>query len=223
MDTPAGRRQLIEFLDAKAAEARRVNENAQRDSSRVAAELATLGGEYEAQTISDGREPASTTDGENRDGAAPGEPKTFMASWGPRPLSPADPEPPAPEPSGSVPADIGSLMLPPPPTAAPPIPDATRKWVDDMTAALASRPPDDPIAVEARRLAYLALNQPQSCDGWEWTSSAGGLAVAAIGTGVTALGAPAGPADWALLGASLAGTGLAYTSLLKCISQAAVG
>lgn len=146
------------------------------------------------------------------------------------PPGPPVPHPPAPSvPDGTqagglapgASSDPASMLLPPPASAAPPIPDSTRRWVSEMTAALASRPPDDPIAVEARRMAYLALHQPKLCDGWEWTSTTGGLAVSALGTVLTAAGAPAGPADWALLGASLAGTGLAAENLLKCIYQAA--
>ena len=118
------------------------------------------------------------------------------------------------------PSDIGSMMLPPPTAAAPPIPSATQKWLDDMTSALAARPPDDPIAVEARRMAWLALNQPKTCDSWEWTSTVGGLGVSLLGTGATAVAVPAGPADWALLAASVGGVGVSYENLLKCISQA---
>ncbi|OPX07333.1 hypothetical protein B1790_23825 [Mycobacterium sp. AT1] len=146
------------------------------------------------------------------------------------PPGPAVPHPPAPSvPDGTqtgglapgASSDPASMLLPPPASAAPPVPDSTRRWVSEMTAALASRPADDPIAVEARRMAYLALHQPKTCDGWEWTSTTGGLAVSTLGTVVTAAGTPAGPADWALLGASLAGTGLAAENLLKCIYQAA--
>ncbi len=143
----------------------------------------------------------------------------------PGPSNPSQPRfPTGTEPTGlapGAPSDVGTMLLPPPAAAAPPISDATRQWVADMSAALAARPPDDPIAVEARRMAYLALHQPKVCDGWEWTSSTGGLAVSALGTAVTVAGTPAGPADWALLGASLAGTGLAAENVLKCISQAA--
>jgi hypothetical protein len=158
-------------------------------------------------------------------------PNTVQALDNPlAPPGPPVPHPPAPSvPDGTqtgglapgASSDPASMLLPPPASAAPPIPDSTRRWVSEMTAALASRPPDDPIAVEARRMAYLALHQPKLCDGWEWTSTTGGLAVSTLGAVVTAAGTPAGPADWALLGASLAGTGLAAENLMKCIYQAA--
>ena len=94
-------------------------------------------------------------------------------------------------------------------------------YPDNMLKNLAARPPDDPVAAEARRLAWQALHQPKRCDGFEWTSSSLGLLGSLTGTVATIAGAPAGPADWALLGAALSGDAASAASLFKCITQAA--
>ncbi len=116
---------------------------------------------------------------------------------------------------------LASLILPPPGGTPTPPPDAVKLWVDNMLKNLAARPPDDPVAAEARRLAWQALHQPKRCDGFEWTSSSLGLLGSLTGTVATIAGAPAGPADWALLGAALSGDAASAASLFKCITQAA--
>lgn len=116
---------------------------------------------------------------------------------------------------------LASLILPPPGGTPTPPPDAVKIWVDNMLKNLAARPPDDPVAAEARRLAWQALHQPKRCDGFEWTSSSLGLLGSLTGTVATIAGAPAGPADWALLGAALSGDAASAASLFKCMTQAA--
>ncbi len=115
---------------------------------------------------------------------------------------PTPPPPGAPHPSGGADGPysdpITSMMLPPAGTEAP-VSDATKRWVDNMVNELAARPPDDPIAVEARRLAFQALHRP--CNSAEWTAAVAGFAGSSAGVVGTALAIPAGPADWALLGA----------------------
>lgn len=119
---------------------------------------------------------------------------------------PTPPPPGAPHPSGGADGPysdpITSMMLPPAGTEAP-VSDATKRWVDNMVNELAARPPDDPIAVEARRLAFQALHRP--CNSAEWTAAVAGFAGSSAGVVGTALAIPAGPADWALLGAALLG------------------
>lgn len=89
---------------------------------------------------------------------------------------PTPPPPGAPHPSGGADGPysdpITSMMLPPAGTEAP-VSDATKRWVDNMVNELAARPPDDPIAVEARRLAFQALHRP--CNSAEWTAGCCGF------------------------------------------------
>lgn len=108
------------------------------------------------------------------------------------------------------------MMLPPAgPTA--PVSDATKQWVDNMVEALASRPPDDPIAVRARQLAYQALHQP--CSSAEWTAAVSGFAGSSAGVLGTAIAVPAGPADWALLGAALFGAVGSGAAVVNCATK----
>jgi len=105
-------------------------------------------------------------------------------------------------------------MLPPPTAPTAPASDPIRAWVDNMVRELAARPPDDPIAEEARRMAWQALHQPQQCSTWQWTRDTGGLLLSLGGAAVTVAGAPLGPADWAALGLALGGAGLSYGDLI---------
>ncbi|BBX54756.1 hypothetical protein TM48_04984 [Mycobacterium shottsii] len=125
------------------------------------------------------------------------------------------PQPPPPAKPGSPPDPISSMLLPPTDTA--PMSDATKQWVDNMVKALASRPPDDPIAVEARRLAYDAMHQP--CNSAEWTAAVTGFAGSSAGALGTAIAIPAGPADWALLGAALLGVAGSGAGLVNCATK----
>jgi hypothetical protein len=138
---------------------------------------------------------------------------------GPAPQAPTPRPAPPPSPASGGDA-LTSLMLPP----ANPVPPAPltpqQRWVDGMVAALAARPPDDPIAVQARRMAWEALHQQKQCDGWEWTTSAGGFAIALVGDAGLIAATPAGPADWAALGAALTGTVIAEGNLMKCWGEA---
>ena len=108
------------------------------------------------------------------------------------------------------------MMLPPAGTEAP-VSDATKRWVDNMVNELAARPPDDPIAVEARRLAFQALHRP--CNSAEWTAAVAGFAGSSAGVVGTALAIPAGPANWALLGAALLGVGGSGAAVVNCATK----
>lgn len=133
---------------------------------------------------------------------------------------PTPPPPGAPHPSGGADGPysdpITSMMLPPAGTEAP-VSDATKRWVDNMVNELAARPPDDPIAVEARRLAFQALHRP--CNSAEWTAAVAGFAGSSAGVVGTALAIPAGPADWALLGAALLGVGGSGAAVVNCATK----
>ena len=234
MDTPAGRRQLVEFLDAKAAEARHVSENAQSNSSRIAADLANLGNEYDAQATSRGNKPASTTDDEDRDGAAAsvvrdssGEPKPFMASWGPRPLSPADTAPPAPapgpapRPSGPVPAELPAplqdftnyqLQGQEVPPWAPPPPPQTGEPIK-----LAPPAPRPPAVITLDDSPAELVDLFPNCDNGDVAKAGAQLVGAGIGA---AIAASAGPMTagitWAGLGAAGIAIGDAIDTLATC-------
>ena len=69
-------------------------------------------------------------------------------------------------------------------------------------------------------MAWEALHQQKQCDGWEWTTSAGGFAIALVGDAGLMAATPTGPADWAALGAALSGTGIAEGNLMKCWGEA---
>jgi hypothetical protein len=77
-----------------------------------------------------------------------------------------------------------------------------------------SSPDDDPIALEARRLAWEALHKPQQCTTWQWTRDSGALLLSLGGAGVTLAGAPLGPLDWAALGLALGGAGLSIANVV---------
>jgi hypothetical protein len=122
--------------------------------------------------------------------------KTGPAPQAPPPSTPQRAPPPPPASGGDA---LTSLILPPanPVPPAPPAPQ--QRWVDGMVADLAARPPEDPIAVEARRMAWEALHQQKQCNGWEWTTSAGGFAIALVGDAGLIAGTPAGPARMAVV------------------------
>jgi hypothetical protein len=139
---------------------------------------------------------------------------------GPLPQNPPPPPPPTP----TSPSDdaITQLMLPPPTPTTTPASDPIRTWVDNMVRELAARPPDDPIAVEARRLAWEALHEPQQCSTWQWTRDAGGLLLSLGGAGVTIAGAPLGPADGAARGRAFGGDSMSNSFVLGALTVAGV-
>lgn len=204
VSTPAGQRAILSALRAQLSEASGVVSATQQRAAGLASQVRGL----------------TYCDDEIVGPPNPREPTVRLVdnvTRGPLPQSPQPPPPPNPPSPSQDP--ITQLMLPPPTATTTPISDATHTWVDNMVRELAARPPDDPIAVEARRLAWEALHKPRQCTTWQWTRDTGGLLLSLGGSAVTVAGAPLGPLDWAALGLALGGAGLSYGDLIDCATK----
>jgi hypothetical protein len=196
VSTPAGQRAILAALRSQLAQVSGVVNSTQQQAGGLTGHIRAVN--YSLRT---GRPTVRLVDNITR---------------GPVPQQP----PPPPPPSPTTPSDpLTQLFLPPPTPTTKPVSDPMQTWVDNMVRELAARPPDDPIAIEARRLAWEALHKPQLCTTWQWTRDTGGLLLSLGGAGVTVAGAPLGPADWAALGLALGGVGLSAGDLIDCAER----
>lgn len=132
MDTPAGKLQMLRFLELKATEAQHLHATHSGAARGLALDADRLGEGYE--TLAAERDTAAPSQGGLQRTSDQGEPTVKMASWGNAPLSPPDtpvrPTPPGP----SLPAplrdfteqqlqgrEVPTWTAPPPPTTGEPI------------------------------------------------------------------------------------------------------
>jgi Domain of unknown function (DUF4226) len=221
MSTPAGQRAILTGLRSQLTQASDVVNATQQQAGGLAGQLRAL--RYPRRTEphpggADGDGTATSPDDQIVGPPNSGDSTVRLVDNITRGPLPQNPPPPPPTPTSPSDDAITQPMLPPPTATTTPASDPIRTWVDNMVRELAARP-DDPIAVEARRMAWEALHKPQQCSTLQWTRDAGGLLLSLGGAGVTIAGAPLGPADWAALGLALGGAGLSYGDLIDCATR----
>ena len=109
MDTPAGKLQVLQFLESKATEAQHLYTTHSSAARDFASDADRLGEGYE--TLADDHDPTAPAQNGSQRTPNQGEPTVKMASWGNAPLSPANappavPTPPTPTPGISLPAPL---------------------------------------------------------------------------------------------------------------------
>lgn len=204
LDTPAGRQQIVDLLERKAATAQAIIAEAHERSAQAALGVRRVGRGYDA-LHADGdaagadSAPRGMSPSGSRDGSGADDSTTSMLSWGPRPLSPSDDPPgPPPSPSATLPAplrDFGDYQahgVPVPPWSPPP-PPQTGEPIKLPPAA-----PRPPIVIT---LEPPPVDLFPNCDNGDVVKAFGQLAGGGIGAAVAATTGPlTAGVTWAGLG-----------------------
>jgi hypothetical protein len=212
MDTPAGKLQVLQFLESKATEAQHLYTTHSSAARDFASDADRLGEGYE--TLADDHDPTAPAQNGSQRTPNQGEPTVKMASWGNAPLSPPDtPVPPTP-PGPSLPAplrdfteqqlqghEVPTWTPPPPPTTGEPI---------KLTPAL--KPPTVITMDPSSESGDLFPN----CDTREVLGKTGQVAGAGIGAAVAVTTGPL------TAGVTWAGLGVAAITLTEAIDALAV-
>lgn len=221
MDTPAGRLQMVRFLELKAAEAQQIQMIHRQVAQRFATAVSSLGDDY--LTLAGARSTAAPPvdeEGNGQGSPRDREPTVRMASWGQIPLTPpaappTEPAPPDPTPGPGLPAplrdfteyqmqgrEVPPWAPPPPPSTGEPInlgPSAPR-----APSVIALEPSTGPVDLFP------------NCDTRQVLSKTGQIAGIGIGAAVLVTTGPL------TAGVTWAGLGAAAISLTDAIDGLAV-
>jgi hypothetical protein len=217
MDTPAGKLQMLRFLELKATEAQHLHASHSSAARDFASDADRLGEGYE--TLASERDTAAPAQGGVQRTSDQGEPTVKMASWGNAPLSPPDtpvpPTPPGPSlPGPSLPAPLRDfteqqLQGREVPTWTPPPPPTTGEPIKLVPA------PKPPTVITMAPPADSGDLFP-NCDTREVLGKTGQVAGAGIGAAVAVTTGPL------TAGVTWAGLGVAAITLTEAIDALAV-